>query len=96
MQTVAQWRETMASKLRAISAMPHRGHGVFASACSQHEETCRDADFDAITIRGQTMAAALAAWVDGGARTLVDDSALGANPSCWLPAPTAEDPHGSC
>lgn len=38
--------------------------GLFATACLQHEETCRDKDWYGITIGGDTAADAFAAWYD--------------------------------
>ena len=90
MRAAPRWR----ARRPPLPAAAARGvnHGVFASACSQHEHTCRDKVVDGLRVLNETIGGALARWLGGDRVVLIDPSSLGGNPSCWVP--TAGEDHG--
>eukprot|EP01001_Neometanema_parovale_P010484 NODE_6720_length_823_cov_67.655714_g6484_i0.p1 GENE.NODE_6720_length_823_cov_67.655714_g6484_i0~~NODE_6720_length_823_cov_67.655714_g6484_i0.p1 ORF type:complete len:106 (+),score=9.21 NODE_6720_length_823_cov_67.655714_g6484_i0:432-749(+) len=64
MRAFHNYRATFQNILSNVVARgPHAASaGVFGTACFQHEESCRDFDFERITIDGQTPATAFTAW----------------------------------
>ena len=108
LQQIEDWRTMVVGKLHGVleAGARHEGHeghkgssklashGVFASACSQHEEVCRDKDFFGVSVGGVTMGEALWRWIGGAPTLQIDGDTLGHNPTCWQPKPPQT--HGEC
>jgi hypothetical protein len=94
---VQDFHWTLRANISAALAVFGPRDGAFATACLQHEESCRDFDFFGIAIGGQTPNSTFTSFyygprAAGGAPTRQFDGLWPNNTSC--PPPTADN--GGC
>lgn len=89
----------MAQVLSTVVVGGGAGHsGLFATACYQHEESCRDGDFDSVRVGGWTDRDNFEGWwvhstsVGAGGDFVRLDGPWGSNPTCDYNITH----HGSC
>lgn len=74
-----------------IAQVKTKNHGYFLTACNQHEETCRQKDFEGITIQGTTMNNAVFDWYSDPRPLHLVDVNWPDDSSCWVGGY-----HGAC
>lgn len=72
--------------------------GAYLTACNQHEETCRQPDWEGITVGGKTMMDAVTSWYNGdpGAHTHIDCGPWSPHPLSCNPTCKSLPTHGAC
>eukprot|EP01012_Entosiphon_sulcatum_P058231 TRINITY_DN8222_c0_g1_i1.p1 TRINITY_DN8222_c0_g1~~TRINITY_DN8222_c0_g1_i1.p1 ORF type:complete len:404 (+),score=63.47 TRINITY_DN8222_c0_g1_i1:21-1232(+) len=89
LQWLQDYRDSM------LSALQHdapKGTGIFGTACYQHEESCKDVDWDGILVEKKSASQAFYEWYSGASSTVqLFDGRWPNNPTCVnIPM------HGAC